>query len=348
MTTAAYMNYFTRASSLAEYRSFASSQGLNVQEILRDAELSPTCLDRPEDLIPYSRFGRVMELSAERSGNPLFGLQYGLHQGVSIFGSLLYLVRNADNVGEALRDLSQYFHVHDNAADVVIEIQGEHALLCYRPVSLETPGLRQISELAMGVGQQLMRTLLGSRWQLEAVLLQHAPQVAASQYRRLLGVAPRFNSTQDALMFDASLLAIPLRDADKALHKLVQQHLATVSRLRRDELPSYVQRLLRNFLPNGRVTIEYIADFMQLSPRSLQRHLNEAGTSFQLLLDQTRQAMTQHYLKEAQISLGQLSELLGYSDQSAFSRAFQRWYGMSPSQWSKANASKPLLRSTSP
>lgn len=339
------MNYFTRASSLAEFLPFATSQGLNPQEILRDAELPAACLDRPEDLIPYSRFGRVLELSAERSGNPLFGLQFGLHQGVSIFGSLLYLVRNADNVGEALRDLSQYFHVHDTAADVVIEHQGEHALLCYRPASLETPGLRQISELAMGVGHQLMRTLLGNRWQIAAVLLQHAPQVAASQYRRLLGVAPRFNSPQDALMFDAALLAIPLRDADKALHKLVQQHLATVTHLKRDELASYVQRLLRNFLPNGRVTIDYIADFMQLSPRSLQRHLNEAGTSFQALLDQTRQAMTQHYLKESQISLGQLSELLGYSDQSAFSRAFQRWYRMSPSQWSKANASKAVLRS---
>ncbi len=338
------MSYFTRASALAEFHEFASSQGLKPLELLRAADLSPALLESPEGLIPYQRFGHVLELCAERSGNPIFGLQYGLHQGVGIFGSLLYLVRNADTVGDALRDLSQHFHVHDNAADVVIEQQNQHALLCYVSGSIEVPGRRQISELAMGVGYQLMRTLLGNRWRLETVQFQHAPLVAASAYRRLLGITPRFNSTHDGLMFDASLLSVPLRDADKELHKLMQQHLASVTRLRRDEIPSYVQRLLRNFLPNGRVTIEYVADFMQTSPRSLQRHLAEAGTSFQALLDQTRQAMTVHYLKESEINLCQLAEMLGYADQSAFSRAFQRWYGMSPSQWSKANLAQPRSR----
>lgn len=331
------MTYFTRSSALANFAEFATSQGLKPLTLLREADLPASVLSDSDGLIPYIRFGRVLELCAEHSGNPLFGLQYGLFQGVNVFGSLLYLVRNAETVGDALRDLSQYFYIHDNAADVIIEHQGGHALLCYVSGSADVPGRRQISELAMGVGNQLMRTLLGSRWKAEAVLLQHAPLVSAPQYRKLLGVTPSFNSSQDGLMFDASLLAVPLQDADKALHKLVQQHLASIARLSRDELPSYVQRLLRNFLPNGRVTIEYVADFMQLSPRSLQRHLSEAGTSFQALLDQTRQAMTEHYLKESKINLCQLAEMLGYSDQSAFSRAFQRWYGMSPSQWSKLN-----------
>jgi AraC-like DNA-binding protein len=338
------MIYFTRASALAGFHSFASSQGLQPANLLREAELPGNVLDNPEGLIPYQRYGRLLELAAEQSGNPTFGLQFGLHQGVGVFGSLLYLVRNASNVGAALAELSLYFHVHNNVADVFIQRQDERALLCYNSLSADLPGLRQVSELALGVGHQLMRTLLGSRWQPEAVLFQHAPQASTSHYRRLLGVAPRFNSPHCAWMFSATLLDTPLSDADAELHRLMQQHLSSLGRLQSGELPDYVQRLLRNFLPSGRVTIDYVADFMQLSSRSLQRHLAEAGTSFQQLLDQTRQSMTVHYLKESGINLGQLSELLGYSDQSAFSRAFQRWYGMSPSQWNKLNNPRPAAR----
>ncbi len=329
------MTYLTRASALAGFEEFASSNGLNSDALLREAGLPADTLEHPDSLIPYHRFALLLELCAQASDNPSFGLQLGLHQGVGIFGSLFYLARNASTVGEALRDLGQYFHIHETAAEVIVQIQDEHALLCYISHAEDMPGTRQQRELAVGVGQQLMRTLLGSRWQPSAILLQHAPLASPTAYRRLLGMTPRFNSSYDAWMFDARLLDVPLANADKALHRLMQQHLDTLSGLKSNELPNYVQRLLRNFLPNGRVTVEYIADFMKLSPRSLQRHLAEAGTSFQQLLDQTRQSMTVRYLKESDINLTQLAEILGYADQSAFTRAFQRWYGVSPRKWIK-------------
>ncbi|MGH8435860.1 MAG: AraC family transcriptional regulator [Pseudomonas sp.] len=329
------MTYLTRASALSGFHEFAAGKALKPAVLLREAGLPSDILEQPDSLISYRRFALLLELCAQASDNPSFGLQFGLHQGVGIFGSLLYLVRNAKNVGEALHDLGQYFHIHNNAAEVVVQLQEDHALLCYSSQVEDLPGNRQLSELAIGVGHQLMRTLLGSRWQPSAVLFQHAPLAPPSTYRRLLGMTPRFNSSFDAWMFDTKLLSVPLSDADLGLHRLMQQHLDTLSGLKSNELPNYVQRLLRNFLPNGRVTVEYIADFMKLSPRSLQRHLAEAGTSFQQLLDQTRQSMTVRYLKESNINLTQLAEILGYADQSAFTRAFQRWYGVSPREWIK-------------
>lgn len=330
------MNLFTRVSALADFAEFASSQQLKPEQMLREAGISLQVLHEQEGLISYPRFAALLESCAERSGNPLFGLQYGLFQGINIFGSLLYLVRNATDVSEALKDLSRYYHVHDNVGGVLLERQGQHSLLSYTALDDNMPGQRQINELAMGVGQQLMRTLLGSRWQPEHVLFKHAPMAPLAQYRRLLGVIPKFNTPYQAWMFDSALLDIPLSDADKALHRLIQQHLDSVSELHVNELPDYIRRLLRNFLPGGRVTIDTIADFMQLSPRTLQRHLAESDSSFQVLLDETRESMSEHYLRDSQVSMAQLSELLGYSDQSAFSRAFQRWKGMTPRQWLKS------------
>lgn len=334
------MSYFTRTLALEKFEEFALGQGLNATAMLRAANLPTDPLANREGLIPYARFARLLEQCAEASGNPLFGLQYGLHQGVSIFGSLMYLVRNAQNVEEALTDLGRYFHVHDNVTGVLIERTGKQASLIYVPLDDNLPGQTQVSELAMGVAHQLMRTLLGSRWQPEALTFKHAPLAPSAKYRRALGGAPRFNGPSYAWVFDVKLLDTPLSDADKALHKLMRQHLDSLSTLTSSEQTDYIRRLLRSFLPSGRVTVEYIADFMQLSPRSLQRRLAEADTSFQALLDETRQSMTEHYLSESSVNLRQLSELLGYSDQSAFSRAFQRWYGMSPRAWIKARAGK--------
>lgn len=329
------MTYLTRASSLHGFNEFARSQNLNPAALLREAGLPWDVLDNPDALIAFHRFALVLELASEASDNPLLGLEFGLHQGVGIFGSLLYLMRNARCVGDALRDLGQYFHVHDNYGDVVVHQADEHALLYYASEAVNLPGSRHVSELVVGVGHQLMRTLLGSRWQPAVAMFQHAPAVSQSRYRRLLGVAPRFNSAFDAWMFNPGLLDVSLNDADPALHRLIQQHLDSISQVHDKQLPSHVQRLLRSFLPSGRVTIDHVADFMRLSPRSLQRHLAEQGTSFQALLDDTRQSMTLRYLEESDMTLMQLTEVLGYTNQSAFSRAFQRWFGVGPRQWIK-------------
>jgi AraC-like DNA-binding protein len=329
------MAYLTRASALHGFHEFAISQKLNPTDILRKAGLPGDVLENPDALISLQRFAMVLELGSETSGNPLFGLEFGLHQGVGIFGSLLYLMRNSNTVGDALRDFGRYFHVHDNFGDVVIQQTDGHTLLYYASESENLPGRRHVSELAVGVGYQLMRSLLGNRWQPVAALLQNAPVASNARYRRLLGVIPRFNSTFDAWMFDANLLDITLSDADPKLHRLILQQLDTIDRIDSDELPAQIQRLLRSFLPSGRVTIDYIADFMRVSPRSLQRHLAGHGTSFQALLDETRQAMAVRYLEESDMSLMQLTEVLGYANQSAFSRAFQRWFGASPRQWLK-------------
>jgi AraC-like DNA-binding protein len=334
------MTYLTRASSLHGFDEFARRQQLNPAALLREAGLPGDVQENPDALISFHRFALTLELASKASDNPLFGLEFGLYQGVGIFGSLLYLVRNARSVGDALGDLGQYFHVHDNYGDVVVHQAEDHALLYYASEAENLPGSRQVSELVIGVGHQLMRTLLGNRWQPSVATFQHAPAVNPARYRRLLGVTPRFNSAFDAWMFDASLLGVSLSDADPALHRLMQQHLDNASDLHNKQLPSHIRRLLRSFLPSGRVTIEYVADFMRLSPRSLQRHLAEQGTSFQTLLDDTRQSMTLRYLEESDMTLMQLTEVLGYANQSAFSRAFQRWFGVSPREWMKVHKAR--------
>lgn len=323
-----------RASALSGLAEFAASQQVPVQQLLQEAALPSDVLEYPESFIPYRKFVALLESGARHTGNPLFSLQFGQHQGTGPLGPLLYLIRNANTVGDALRELGQYFYLHASIAQIRLEVEGTHALLHYDPSDVkDVPSHRLVVELVVGAAMQLMRTLLGSRWQPRALLLQHAPQCAPKTYARLIGLTPQFNAPCNAWLFDARLLDTPLSAGDQELHRLIQAHLNSLEQMSAQELPAYIGQLLRSLLPNGRTSIEHIAEYMGLSPRTLQRYLAEEGTSFQVLLDETRQSMAQRYLADSTLSLTQLAAMLGYSELSAFSRAFQRWFGVRPRQW---------------
>ncbi|WLG81973.1 helix-turn-helix domain-containing protein [Pseudomonas sp. FP1911] len=160
--------------------------------------------------------------------------------------------------------------------------------------------------------------------------MQHAPVAEPEQYRRLIGLTPSFNAPRNCFMFETALLETPLHAADPAVHRLIQQHLDSVKQMSIQQLPELVQQLIRSFMPDGRATIEQIADYLNISTRTLQRQLQEKDTRFQHLLSDTRQTLASRYLLDSSISISQPADLLGYSDQTVFSRAFQRWHGQSP------------------
>lgn len=326
------MTSFVRGIALLGFDEFATGQGLDPRRLLEDVGLPADVVD---GLIPGARFLALLELSAQRSTNPLFGLEFGLQQGSQALGDLFYVLRGAGTVGEALDALTRCFHVHSSGAQLRLERQGAGARLLYDVTEGDAASVRQTVELAMGLGAHLMQSLLGYTWKPKGLLLRHPAGTGPDAYRRLLGVTPRFDSPVNAWVFEEAWLATPLVATDERFRQWARRHLDELAQLSLQGLPSYVQKLLRDWLPHGQVTVEQVADHLQLSPRSLQRYFLAQGTSFQALLDSTRQSMASRYLCDTAISLTQLAGLLGYADLSAFSRAFTRWNGVSPQQWKR-------------
>lgn len=333
------MQDFARASALTGFDSLTAEYGLSYAELLREVGLPDNTLENLQGFVSYRRFLELLQLAARRSGEPLFGLKLGLRQGVSILGPILYLLNNARTVGEALMELKLYFHLHMGAAHVDIRPYGDQMQLVYRVLDPTQPGLNQGAELALGIGYRLLQTLMGKNWRPHPMLLEHARQAPMREYRKLLGISPQFDSDTTALLLQPEELYLPLSQADPVLHQLIRQHLDNMQRLTDLEVPGYVSNLLRDLLPQGRVTVDQVAQCMAVSRRTLQRRLNDSGTSFQAVLDDTRQKMAQRYLRDSHMQLTQLSDLLGYSDLSAFSRAFTRWFGVPPSRWADIKGS---------
>lgn len=106
-------------------------------------------------------------------------------------------------------------------------------------------------------------------------------------------------------------------------------------------MPAVVDAWRRTLVPlirEGQTSLAALAEAHHMSARTLQRRLAEQGTSFQGLLDQTRRHLAERHLRDAQLDLAEIALLLGYSEQSAFTRAFRSWTGLAPAQWRRRNA----------
>lgn len=326
------MTSYILGTALLGFDDFALAQGLEPHALLAEVSLA---LGEPDGAIETRPFNALLALAAHRSGNRLFALQFGLEHGMRGMGTLLHVIQSADTVGEVLRALVRYGHVLGTAVEFRLERHAGNARLLCQVTDADLHCVRQTVEWAMGLSAHLMHSLLKHLWRPHALLLCHGAGAEPSAYRRLLGVAPRFSSTENAWVFDPELLDTQLGAKDQRILQLTRQFQDELADITLEALPMHVQKLMRSRMPQGRVTVEQIAMDLKISSRSLQRYLLTQGTSFQALLDETRQAMATRLLRDASINLTQVAELLGYTQLAAFSRAFSRWHGLSPQQWKR-------------
>lgn len=161
-------------------------------------------------------------------------------------------------------------------------------------------------------------------------------------HRQLLkehfGCPIRFDATRDLIVFDAALLQAPWRTRNASLLAVLLPGLESALDLHNANrsLPEHVKALLMRRMQGQRPRIGAVASELCVSSRTLQRRLIEAGTSYQRLVDEVRQKVACGLLRSTDLETGEIAFCLGYEEINSFSRAFQSWEGMTPSQWREA------------
>src|SRR5262249_31603645 len=143
-----------------------------------------------------------------------------------------------------------------------------------------------------------------------------------------------FDATTASLLFNQSDMTAPLPASNPKLAELHERYAGEY--LRRFDHPQISQRareVIIRRLPDGEPPRNQVAGGLRTSERTLQRRLEEEGTSFLQLLDDTRRELAEQYLGRLHLSLGQAAYLLGFSDQTSFFRACKRWFAQSPGQY---------------
>ena len=321
-----------RSGVLAGLPELLGEFGIDAEALAERSGLDAAAMRQPDLPVPASAVVRLVEAAAGAARREDFGILLATRQNLSVLGPLWMTMRSARTVHDALQVLGEFFIVHTTGALVGLQMQDDGgACVSYNVAAGVSPHDRQTIELGLALLCNELRMHAGSGWQPRAVQFCHDRPLSLASHERCFGRGVSFNQDRNALWLDAACLATPLDAASQPSHALLKQLLVG----RRDNamaVAAKVENTLRELMPFAPCTREGVARLVNLSERTLQRRLAEAGTTFQELRDRVRADIALKYLRQSSLQAAQVGEILGYSEPAAFTRAFKRQHGLTPSQ----------------
>lgn len=324
---------FIRVSVATAIPGLLREYGLDPGKVLIEAGIEPRLIEDPDNVIPFATMGRLINFCATKTRCRHFGLLVGQRGGVSSLGTVGLLIRQARDVGSALDDLVRYLHLHDRGAVPRFVVRGSMATLAYTISEPRLEGADHIADAAMAVTMNIMRSLCGPDWVPSEVRLPHRKPAYAAPLQRFFHAPIKFDEKEAALVFRAKVLQQPLAGADADLHRHLLNYVQQLDAASDADVVDQMRRILRTLVLNHQSSAEQLAQLFSVHRRTLNRRLRQQGTAFHLLLEETRFELASQMMSETSIPLAQIAALLNYSEASAFTRAFRRWSGMTPTEW---------------
>ena len=282
-------------------------------------------------LVSHRQAWRMIRRALQLTARADLGLEVGLGQGLDKFGLLGEAFVVAPTLGQALQLGARYYPAGGALLDAEPAACASGLALEMRP-RLRDPQLVMflVEELLASV-LELFHRELGEPVALQALELAYPPPAHAARYRELFGCQPQFNAAHNVLYIAPEWLQRPMPRRDAAafahLHAQLEQHAQQEAM----DTVAAVERLLARPGP-AMLAVNDLAQALDLSPRTLRRRLDEAGTTFRAISDRVRANAARELLADAELSVAEVGERLGFSDVRAFRRAFKRWLGHAPGE----------------
>ena len=309
-----------------------SAAGANPDQLLEKLGLERSVLLNPEKFIPCFMFARLLEDAAQLTGDYCFGLHFGQRFNPKNIGPLAYVVLNSPTVEVADQHVARYLKLFNQAAEVSSIVEADRAYLRYVFCNLESEPHRQHNEYGMVVRLNTMRMLVGSQWTPLEVQFAHPAPPGVAEHERIFGAPALFGYPTNSFVLESELLTRQVPAADQRLYRIMQRYLEQILEQipQEDGFIAAVRRTIAESMKERTPSLPRTAKKLAMSPRTLQRQLKARQVDFKNLVDDTRRHFAKTYLKDRKNTLTEIAFLLGYSEASAFNRAFKRWTGLTP------------------
>jgi AraC-like DNA-binding protein len=319
------------------------SLGFSPHKVLLDAGFDPEVFDDPDNVIPYAARGRLFAHCVATTGCQHFGLLVGQHAGLHSLGLMGLLVRYSPDVGTALRNLVNHFHLHFRGAALSLQVERSASILGYRATQRGTVATNQVGDGAVAAIFNILRELCGPDWKPTEAWFAHREPEDVEPYRRFFGVRLRFDAEQNALVFSSSWLKRALPEIHPDVRRLMQKQIDALEAQHHEDFPEQVRAVLRTAVATGNASAESLARLFSIHPRTLHRRLNADGTGYQELVDEIRFEVARQMLNDSNLEVSEIALMLHYADARSFIRAFRRWSDATPAHW---RATQKTLRRT--
>ncbi len=310
------------------------ARGRPAELILREAGLDPEVVNDPEGRIPFAKQAVLFQAAAAHLGDPCFGFHFGASVDPLDVGALGYLGKSSATLGDSLRNISSYLRVATEGVRATLVLEEPLAVFQVETIDPDVRAEQQMSEFGLALVLSFLRQISGRRLAPEWVEFNHERKEQLEDFVRFVGAPVRFGQPRRAIVLSRRQLELPSRSADPRLLRILKAYCEEVlaKQTRQADLRAEVEHLIATQLPTGTLACDLVARELGMSERTLARRLSRSGTSFSRILDEVRRKLALRYLAEPGARPSQIAYLLGYSEQSAFNHAFQRWTGRSPSR----------------
>jgi AraC-like DNA-binding protein len=335
------MRSLIRSAVLNNYVEVARSVGLDPYRMLAEFRLPPAALNDPEVKVSAGAVGRLLEESAARSGKLDFGLRLADKRTVANLGALALLVREQPTIRKALDVMAGYMFLHGESLRLNMkEHDGEVYLSLAFDVNRPVP-IRQGVELGIGFLHRSLRQLFREHWKPQMVCFTHAGPAKKDAYRKFFGADVLFNQDFNGIVCRSHDLDADVPAADAKMARYVKQYLDTIATRRNTTMTANVRECIYTMLPSGLCSADKVAARLGVDRRTVHRHLAREGQTFSAVVDSVRAELVTRYIENRDRPLASVSELLGFSALSAFSRWFKNQFGCNVTEW-RAGRHGPL------
>ncbi|HEX3603277.1 MAG TPA: AraC family transcriptional regulator [Steroidobacteraceae bacterium] len=307
---------------------------LNADELLAKVGLSASLLQVPQARVSAKHYGALWRAIAAALDDEFFG-QDSRRMKTGSFAMLCHAILGCKTLGHALdRSLRFYALILDDIAGTV-ERQDHEARIVLHERAAGADSRVFAHELLLMLLYGVSCWLVGRRIPILCTEFSYAEPSHSAEYRLMYCTDLRFNRPNTVLAFEASYLDLPVvqneRTAKEFLRTAPENILLKYKNV--SSLSARVRRRLRQTLPGAVPAFESLAEDMGMTPATMRRRLHDEGESYQSIKDQLRRDLAIGYLSHSSRSVMDIALELGFSERSAFHRAFRKWTGASPGEF---------------
>ena len=305
---------------------------LDADELLANVGLSSSLLQVPQARVSAKHYGALWRAIAAALDDEFFG-QDSRRMKVGSFAMLCHAVLSCKTLGQALdRSLRFYALILDDISGTAERDAKEARIVLHE----HSPGVPQFAhELLLMLLYGVSCWLVSRRIPILRTEFSYAEPAHSAEYRLMYCADLRFDRPKTLLAFEASYLDLPVVQNERSAKEFLRTAPESILLKYKNgsSLTARVRRRLRQFLPGTVPDFEELAQQMSMTPATMRRRLHEEGESYQSIKDQLRRDLAISYLSHSSRSVMDIALELGFSERSAFHRAFRKWTGASPGEF---------------
>ncbi|OQX33723.1 MAG: AraC family transcriptional regulator [Oceanospirillales bacterium LUC14_002_19_P2] len=311
--------------------------GIDPTPIYKRCNITAQLLADQRTRTPHHAQTLFWQACEDVTGDPLIGLHLGEHTPLFRGQVLEYLFLSSHTFEEGLQRALLYQRLLSDAISGRLEITEDRCALIVAPSTGDAVSIRHLSDSIMLGVIRFFQHVTDGAFKSLSITFSHEGVGVDSEYQRVFGCPVSFGGEADELVFDPAVLGYRSLHAEPELMRAHEQVASEqMARLEKQDVVMAVTRVIAELLDSGQVSLESVAERLEITARTLRSRLAEAETSFNQLLAGYRSNLARRLLARTDESIDEIVYLTGFSEPSTFYRVFKRWTGLTPIEYRRS------------